>query len=123
MGLTSITSRTNRWAKVTGIVGSIWGLALTLFQTVTILPEQSRGLDGPWPVIRFAIVGLVLYGASLFCVVRGYRRILVFILIVLIPLNVIALASVGFLLVPGTALLIVATALLWRAAGDSGNNP
>lgn len=113
MRLATLRSTVNLLAKILGLAGSIWGLVLTLVQAVYILPEQSTGAYGPWPTIRFGIVGLALYGASLVCVVAGYRGVLILILLVMIPLNVLALASVGVALVPGTALLIVAVVLFW----------
>lgn len=114
----------SRWratsvAKVLGFAGSLWGILLTLVQVVYLLPQQGAGVYGSGPTIRFAMIGLALYGASLLGVARGLRRFLVLVLILLVPLNVRALASVGLLLAPGTVLLVLAAALLWIGGRES----
>lgn len=105
--------------RAVGWVGCLYGIAMTVLQAAIYLEHElsePAGGGEPLPIVRFAVVALALYGIAFFAVTTERKLLLALTVLVMIPLNVISLASVGFALIPATALLVVSSVLLWIAA-------
>jgi hypothetical protein len=106
-------------AEGSGWVGCLYGVAITVLQTAVYLkhePGEPAGGGEPLPIALFAAVALALYGTAFVAVTTERKVLLTFTVLVMLPLNFISLASVGFALVPATALLVVSSILPWIAA-------
>lgn len=114
-----------RAASVVGWFGSSYGIVATLVQAYSILmhelalPASTREL---LPGIRFALVGILLYGAAFFLVTVRRRLLLtLLVLFIIVPLNALAMLSVGPLLLPATVLLLISAGLFWIAKATTGD--
>lgn len=96
-------------ALATGWVGSIYGIIATLY-----VSSMLRYID---ETIRVAGVGVGLYALAFYLVSIRKPVALTALLLVLVPLNVLTLASVSLLLIPATVILILSAALFWISTG------
>lgn len=96
-------------AVAAGWIGSAYGVLMTLY-----VASRLRYLD---ETIRVAVVGVGLYALAFYLVTTRKPVGLVVVLLVIVPLNVLSLASVGLPLIPATALLVVSSVLYWVGVG------
>lgn len=113
------TRHTNhRIAHILGYVGGVWGILVTFFFLNALLPHGRQSQTGPQPLsgLPFLLVSLALFGAAIAFTATNRRKLLTAIVVLLVALNVLALASVGLLLLPGTVCLAAAAASFWEHA-------